>query len=703
MKFIWTLACLLTVLLAIAQNFPIGSRTITFNDPSRTGGFGSGGGPGRQIQTEIYYPATSAGSNTTVANGKFPVIVFGHGFAMTWDAYQPVYDSLARIGYIVALPRTEGSLIPAPSHLDFGKDLALVLNKMLAFDTTAASPFFGKLNGRGAIGGHSMGGGATFLAAPYTNKANCYFTFAAAETNPKASTAAKTATQPHLLLGGTYDCVAPINTNQQLMYDSLGSACKTFVAITRAYHCQFSANNFNCTTGEGTCFTSGGMTRDSQLLMVRFYLHPYLNYYLKGDCNEGVKFKDRLANPHKATVQQNCVLNIPLPASISGDSEFCNGSNATLNANPAGFNYLWNNGTATQQNQVATAGNYTVKINNGVCETETNAFAVTEKFPPTQPSIVPLTSSLCNNIDSVVITTNTVANSNGYVWEYPTSWNTFRNDSTNTAVLQPTNNGKISVRAFNDCGLSNEDTLEISFVPAPSFSGSLNGASTVCANSLTQLYSISGSFLNADSIVWSANSWQIVSGQGNLQAVFEANAPFDTIKVTGFNSCNEFYTVTLAAAVTDTPAVTINDNGGLLTPSSSFSSYQWYKNDSAIVGATQATYSPVDSGNYYVVVTNANGCSSVSNTIRYDITLSGIEQIGNNQSFKVYPNPAQTEITIESASVGKIQIFDMNGKLLSTTDVIHRKAINIADFAKGIYFIELKTSVGSTQQKLVVK
>ena len=113
-----------------AQNFPIGHTTITFNDPTRSGGFGSGGGSGRQIQTEIYYPSTSNGTNTPVANGTFPIIVFGHGFAMSWDAYENIWEDLVAKGYIMAFPRTEGSLLPAPSHANFGLDLALVEIKM---------------------------------------------------------------------------------------------------------------------------------------------------------------------------------------------------------------------------------------------------------------------------------------------------------------------------------------------------------------------------------------------------------------------------------------------------------------------------------------------------------------------------------------------------------------------------------------------
>lgn len=69
-----------------AQNYSIGHKTITYNDPARTGGYGSGGGTGRQIQCEIYYPSTTTGNNTPLASGNFPIIVFGHGFFMSWDA-----------------------------------------------------------------------------------------------------------------------------------------------------------------------------------------------------------------------------------------------------------------------------------------------------------------------------------------------------------------------------------------------------------------------------------------------------------------------------------------------------------------------------------------------------------------------------------------------------------------------------------------
>jgi predicted dienelactone hydrolase len=140
MKFLFSVIIFSTAHFFLAQ-YQVGHTTITFNDPARTGGFGSGGGAGRQIQTEVYYPSTTAGDNVAVASGKFPVITFGHGFAMAWDAYTNIWQHYVNRGYILAFPRTEGGLIPGPSHGDFGTDLKQVSDKMLALNTNANSIF----------------------------------------------------------------------------------------------------------------------------------------------------------------------------------------------------------------------------------------------------------------------------------------------------------------------------------------------------------------------------------------------------------------------------------------------------------------------------------------------------------------------------------------------------------------------------------
>lgn len=281
-NYIQLIAFILLSFTTFAQ-YPIGSTTITFNDASRTGGYGSGGGSGRQIQTEVYYPAIAAGVDASVASGVFPVITFGHGFAMSWDAYQNIWEHYVPLGYIVVFPRTEGSLFPAPSHGDFGLDLKLVDEKMQLLNSNAASPFYQKISSNSAIMGHSMGGGATILAGAGNTSIETIIGFAPAETTPSAIAAAPNVTAPAIIFSGSQDGVTPPNDNHLPIYDGLASSCKSFVSLIGGGHCYFANTNFNCDFGETTSSTGITITRTEQQTRTYSVLDPWLDYILKGN------------------------------------------------------------------------------------------------------------------------------------------------------------------------------------------------------------------------------------------------------------------------------------------------------------------------------------------------------------------------------------------------------------------------------------
>ena len=296
---------------SLFAQFSVGHRTITFNDPTRTGGFGSGGGAGRQIQTEIYYPATTAGNNVAIASGSFPVIVFGHGFAMSWDAYQNIWEHYAALGYILAFARTEGSLIPAPSHNDFGFDLRLIGEKMSAENANSGSPFFQSMNGNTAIMGHSMGGGATILAAANNPNIKAIVGLAPAETNPSAIAAAPNVSVPALIFSGSSDGVTPPVDHHIPIYNGLVSSCKTFVSIIGGAHCYYANTNFNCDFGEATTSTGISITRAQQQARTYSILDPWLEYMLKDSCDAYTLFSNiQDDSPSTLAVQTTCALNV---------------------------------------------------------------------------------------------------------------------------------------------------------------------------------------------------------------------------------------------------------------------------------------------------------------------------------------------------------------------------------------------------------
>lgn len=289
--FITLFVCMFAM--SFSQSFQTGTITLTFNDPARTGGFGSGGGAGRQIQTEIYYPAVSGGSNVAVASGSFPVVVFGHGFVMSWDSYNNVYSELSKRGYIVALPRTEGGT--GPNHLNFGLDLALVASRMLQLNSTntLAPIFSGKVAQKVALAGHSMGGGSSFLGAKNNNSITCVFNFAAAQTNPAASEAAKNINVPVLIIGGEADCVAPPATHQDKMWDSTASAKKFEVIIKDLTHCDFgNGSNFNCNFGQNSSGCPNSVSNTTALKLYMNFVNPFLDNLLKDNCAAGTMFMD---------------------------------------------------------------------------------------------------------------------------------------------------------------------------------------------------------------------------------------------------------------------------------------------------------------------------------------------------------------------------------------------------------------------------
>ena len=289
------------------SQFQIGHTTLTFNDPSRNGGFGSGGGPGRQIQTEVYYPTFIAGENTPVATfPEFPVIVFGHGFAMGWDAYQNIWEHLVPQGYIMAFVRTEGSLIPAPSHGDFGQDLALVSTKMLALDIAAGSLFNGKVKQKSVIMGHSMGGGATMLAAANNANISGIVGLAPAETNPSAIGVCANISVPALIFSGSSDGVTPPAEHHLPIYQGIASSCKSFVSITGGAHCYFANSNFNCDFGESTSSQGITISRAEQQEKMFWFLDPWLRYICDSDCFALNELQTKLTNTIGTVNQTTC-------------------------------------------------------------------------------------------------------------------------------------------------------------------------------------------------------------------------------------------------------------------------------------------------------------------------------------------------------------------------------------------------------------
>lgn len=281
-------------IMALAQSYNIGHTNMAFFDEARN----------RSISTEIYYPANETGENVAMANGEYPIIVFGHGFLMAYEAYANFWTELLPKGYIMAFPTTEMSLSPA--HGELGADIKFVANEILNLNNDESTIFYNSILAKTALMGHSMGGGASLLAAENNATISTVINFAAAETSPSAIMAAANISIPALIFSGEVDCVAPKIENQIPMYEALNSDCKTLVEVKNGGHCYFADNNFACNLGETFCGNNFVITRDEQHEISFAFLNLWLDYTLYDNENALVEFNDAIQTSNLINYEQAC-------------------------------------------------------------------------------------------------------------------------------------------------------------------------------------------------------------------------------------------------------------------------------------------------------------------------------------------------------------------------------------------------------------
>ena len=196
------------------------------------------------------------------------------------------------------------------------------------------------------------------------------------------------------------------------------------------------------------------------------------------------------------------------------------------------------------------------------------------------------------------------------------------------------------------------------------------------------------------------------------QASQLTNAPAGThtVTVTDNNGCSMTSSVTLAEPAALVTSVMDNNDGTATATASGGTpgyTYQW---DPAANDQTTATATGLTNGGvYYVVVTDANGCSSVV-TIQASVVTTDVDAISNVSNLKMFPNPTSGNVfvaldLVEQAQVD-IQVTTVTGqvvlnKTLGTT-ASNQVELETANLPTGVYMVQF--AIGSEQltKKLII-
>jgi predicted outer membrane repeat protein len=434
-----------------------------------------------------------------------------------------------------------------------------------------------------------------------------------------------------------------------------------------------------------------------------------------------------------------------LSGTITGPDVICPGVFATLTA-PAtsGAQYLWNTGSTANSISVDTSGLYILNVNsgNGCSQSFLHLLTVSK------PISIYGNSILCFNAQKTLSISDT------------TGFYTWNNGSTAYSITA-NDTGVYYVSGTNIAGCFSSDTIHL-IHPSTQAYVTITGNSVICPGSLDTLmaqgnlnyytwndqnfttdqtliisqsgtYRVGGSdsfgcpiqdsfyvqqgttpliMIAGDSILCPNNSITLTAS-GDATHYIWSNA--DTTQIITINDSAIYYVTgknNMGCTAADTfhvqmgelPIPTISQTGSAFSTATTFTSYQWYKDNVAITGATQQQYTATQSGSYSVKVTNINGCEGASNTLSY--TPTGINGVNKNSNLNIYPNPANKYAIIDlenlSDKINSYSIVDIWGRVIeSHSDSIPNGKtlkIDLQNVAAGSYYITLQ---GVQQQYLL--
>ncbi len=302
------------------------------------------------------------------------------------------------------------------------------------------------------------------------------------------------------------------------------------------------------------------------------------------------------------------------------------------------------------------------------CTASSNAINVTVRPLPQVQCTINGPATICVG-DSVQLQALSTA---GYSYQW--FKNTQLLPNANSAIYYAKQSGDYSyVATLNGCSkTSNAQTIKV--VPAPIASITTPNTTVICNGQGALLQATTGTGYTYQ---WTMNGFDIA---GATNPTYTATiGSYYTVKVSNGYCARTSSPITIT--VNTAPVAIIHWNGTQLFSPISFYSYQWYLNGVLIPGATGQYYTPTQTGLYYVMVGNENGCKSLSPN--YNLLTLSINNL-STPSLPIYPNPTSGMLQVDNFKEGTLYVYNAMGQLIiQQTEPI----IDLSKQANGIYHI----------------
>lgn len=149
-------------------------------------------------------------------------------------------------------------------------------------------------------------------------------------------------------------------------------------------------------------------------------------------------------------------------------------------------------------------------------------------------------------------------------------------------------------------------------------------------------------------------------------------------------------------------------------------SYQWLKDETAILGAVTLSLTALDTGSYQVVVSNTFGCDDTSDVLLVftscpdTVVNPGFNNLNQLLGAQLFPNPASSsvQLTVEvpASLTGNYtwSILNATGSVCNTKQLVLGEGklnttLSLEDLSAGLYFVQLRSEHGIAMYPLVVE
>jgi hypothetical protein len=376
------------------------------------------------------------------------------------------------------------------------------------------------------------------------------------------------------------------------------------------------------------------------------------------------------------------VTGIPLSAIASAtNTAFCKGKNTQLDvtvsgatgvstfawsSNPSGFSSTDKNPSVTPL--VSTI--YSVTITNGGKTTVATIPITVNPLPiPSAGNNVTITKG-----DSTILTASGGAT---YLWS---------TGATTTSIkVAPSTTSDYIVTVINANGCSAFAQVFVNVIQ-PITTNITTKNSNLCAGNSTQLEILaSGGSNNNFTYVWSSNPSGFSSTLKN-PTIFPTKTTIYTVTVSdGMTFSTNSITITVNA-LPNAPKIT-SKNDTLF--SSVTSGNQWYLDGKLIPNATDSKFFATKSGNYQVIFTDKNGCTSELAAV-FPFNKVATSDLEFSNEILIYPNPSSGVFYLNLKKINsnfKVEIFNIEGKKVFFYR--EKDKIDISSEVSGIYIIRI--------------